>query len=254
MRLHRLPSSRVPTPRGSFALVAATCATVVLAGLGGLRGGGTAAAEEPAAKLPWDGFGVGSSVHLRTTTTMSVAGVPPQTSESRQTLVKITDEAFTIKMETKVGEEWMATEMPWPRKATGVAPVAETPKPEELGDEDVTVDGKAYPCKKLRIVAQGTTVTSWVHAVEGALKVETKGAGFEASMAVTKLAMKTKVADKELEVRETVSVSKAAGNETKVTSWTSAAVPGGSARSETVTEMPGMKTTAVAEVIAFEVK
>jgi hypothetical protein len=213
-----------------------------------------ALAGEAPVRMPWDGFGVGSFVHARTTTTSSVEGVPPQTSETKQTLVKITDEAYTIQFETKVGEEWMGTEMPWPRKATGAVAAVEPPKPEELGDEDVTVDGKAYACKKTRIVAQGMTSTTWIHATEGMLKSETKGPGTESSVVVTKLAAKVKVAGKELEVREQVTVTKGPGTASTTTDWLSKVVPGGLVRSEAVSELGGMKTTTLTEAIAYEVK
>lgn len=213
-----------------------------------------ALAGDAAVRLPWDGFAVGSYVHMRSTTTMSVEGAPPQTSEMKQTLVKVTDEAYTIKYETKVGEEWMGSELAYPRKATGAAAEVQAPKPEELGDENVAVDGKDYPCKKVRFTAQGMTTTTWTHATEGVLKTETKGPGTESSTVVTKLSTKLKVATKELDVRETLRVSKGAGGETKVTDWDSKSVPGGTVRSETATEMGGMKTTIVTEVIAFEAK
>ncbi len=158
-----------------------------------------ALAGDAATRLPWDGFGVGSYVHLRSTTTMSVEGVPPQTSESKQTLVKVTDEAFTIKQETKVGEDWMGSEMPFPRKATGTPTDVQGPKPEELGDENVSVDGKDYACKKVRYTAMGATTTTWTHATEGVLKSETKAAGTESTMTVTKLSTKVKAGDKEVE-------------------------------------------------------
>lgn len=213
-----------------------------------------AVAGDAATRLPWDGFGVGSYVHTRSTTTMSIEGVPPQTSESKQTLVKITDDAWTIKQETKVGDDWMGSELPFPRKATGTPTDVQAPKPEELGDENVAVDGKDYACKKVRWAAMGATTTTWTHATEGVLKSETKGPGTESTMTITKLSFKAKVADKEVEAREMVMVTKAAGTETKVTSWESKAVPGGSVRSEMLTDMGGMKTTILTETIAFEAK
>ncbi len=185
---------------------------------------------------------------------MSVEGIPPQTSDARQTLVKVTDEAYTVKYETKVGDTWMGTEVPFPRKATGVVAGVEAPKPEELGDENVAVEGKDYACKKVRTTFQGTVTTTWTHAAEGVLKVETKGPGHESSTLVTKLAVKVKAGDREVDARESVSTSKGSGADMKTTTWRSAAVPGGAVRTEIVTEMPGMKTTVLTETIAFEAK
>jgi|GEM_PF-2528370 len=240
----------VPTARSS-ALAAAFALAFAFAPF---VPGASAGDAEPAARLPWDGFAVGSSVHQRTTTTMSVEGVPPQTSETRQTLVKVTDDAYTIQHETKVGDAWMGMELPFPRRAAGAAAAVEAPKLEALGDEDVTVDGKAYPCKKVRSVFPGGATTTWRHATEGVLKFEMKGPGVESSTLVTRLAVTVKAGDRELEARASVRTSKGSGTEIKVTTWTSSAVPGGTVRSEMVTEMPGMKTTVVTETIAFQGK
>lgn len=242
----RLVSPASPGARAALPLLCLALLAPVVA---------VAAPDAAAVRLPWDGFGEGSTVHLKTTTEMGFPGVPPQTSEQRQTLVKITPEQYLIKHETKVGEQWMGSETPYPRKVAGAtrdgAPEA---KPEDLGTEAVAVEGKEYACKKMRYVVGGFTTTTWTHEKEGVLRNETKGTGAESSMVVTRLAFKATVAGKELEVRETTMTSKAMGSETKIRSWESRAVPGGTVRTEMVAEMAGMKTTTRTEVVAFEAK
>src|SRR5262245_52761498 len=129
-----------------------------------------AAAEETKVKLPWDGFGVGSFVHQKSTSTTTGPGmenVPPQVTEMKQTLVKVTDDAYTVKNETKMGEEWQGMEIPFPRKGTGAEQDTKGPKPEDLGEEKVSVDGTDITCKKTRLVADGATTTSWTHEKHG---------------------------------------------------------------------------------------
>src|SRR5262245_43346529 len=108
------------------------------------------AAEDAKVKVGWEGFGVGSYVHQKTTTKLSGPGMPempPQTTETKITLVKVTDDAFTVKSEAKSGEmDWQGTEVAIPRKGTGVEGKDE--KPEDLGEEKVTVEGTEIVCKK----------------------------------------------------------------------------------------------------------
>jgi hypothetical protein len=204
------------------------------------------------AKGLWEGCGVGSFVHQKMTMTMSMAGVPPTTTEMKSTLVKVTDAAWTVKTETKVGEEWMGAEMDYPRKATGTAPDA--PKPEDLGEEKVTVEGKDLACKKQQVKVGDQTVTTWTNDTYGVVRSESKGAGSETSSVLTKLAGKTKVGDREVEYRETTTTAKSAGSETKMVTWQSDAVPGHVLRTESVADMGAMKSTTVTETVAFEVK
>src|SRR5205085_4342151 len=92
------------------------------------------AAFEP--KGMWDGCGQGSWVQMKMTskTVMEGMQVPDSVSESRQTLVKVTDAEWVVKMESKTGDEWgNATEMTIPRVAPKGTPEAkDLPKVEEL--------------------------------------------------------------------------------------------------------------------------
>jgi hypothetical protein len=214
----------------------------------------SASAAEP--RGVWDGFGVGSYVHQKSSTKMSgvpnMPDMPAQVMETKQTLVKIADDAWTVKYETKTGEEWQAYEMPFPRKGQA----ATAPKPEDLGEETLTVDGETLPCRKQKTVVEGATTIAWVNEKYGAVKSETTSTpGTSSTYLVTKLKGTTKIGSVEVEYREAVMTSKGVGTESKVTSWTSDAVPGGSVRSEMTSSMQGgMTTTTVTETLAFEKK
>jgi hypothetical protein len=224
-----------------------------------------ASAEPPKVKFPWDGFGVGSYVHTKVTTKMSMPGMPAMpeqpASETKQTLVKVTDEAFTVKTETKMGETWTGgTETVIPRKFTGEKmPVDTKVVPEELGTEKVTVEGTSYDCKKIKVKTGQVSVISWVHEKEGVLKSESDLGGGQGTttMTVTSLSKKAKAGDKEVVCRESKTVSKTSmggmNAETTITSLTSESVPGHQVRTEMV--MAGqMSMTTVTEVVAFEAK
>ena len=214
-----------------------------------------ASAGDP--KGPWDGFGAGSWVHMKSTTKMEMPGMPSMpdnVSEMKQVLTKVTDDAWTVKYEVKQGESWTtSTEMNIPRKATGPVggPAA---KVEDLGTESVSVDGKDYSCKKTRAVAGDATVVVWTHADLGALKSESSSpTGGSSTMQVTSLSKKAKVGDKEVECHETKVTTKGSVESTMV-SLTSDAVPGHQVRMETTSNTAGMKTSMVTEVVAIEVK
>ena len=211
------------------------------------------AGDPPPYKGPWDGFGAGSSVTTKSTTSMP--GMDATSTETRQTLVKVTDEAYVVKSEMKVGEEWMGQEMTIPRKATGEDPNLPKPKIEDLGTEKVTVDGQDYECKKQKTVTGDASAISWTHEKHGALKVESTYPTGGSTMLVTKLSTKVKVAGKELDCRETKVTSKMLGGmEMDMVSLDCDAIPGRSARSESTTKMGGVATKSVNEVVAFEVK
>jgi hypothetical protein len=220
------------------------------------------AADPVKVKSPWD-FGVGSYVHMKMTSKMSMPGapaMPEQVSETKQTLVRITDEAWIVKTETKVGQTWMAgTEIPYPRKVSAEAVTKDAKvETEELGTEKVTVEGTAYDCKKMRMKGTFGTTTTWVHERHGALKIESEmQGGGSSTTTVTALAKKAKAGDKEVVCRESKMTSKISmgptTSETTTVTLDSEAVPGGMVRSETT--MSGqMSMTRVTEVIAFEAK
>jgi hypothetical protein len=234
--------------RLSFAFVAASLAlsAVALAG-------------EEKIKGPWDGLGVGSFVHQKTSSKTAGGGMPDmpaQVTESKQTLIKITDDVYTVKNETKMGDDWQGMEIPWPRKApVGPGVDVKEPKVEELGTEKVSVDGTDVSCKKTKTTVEGMTTTAWTNEKYGVVKSESSGSGTTMEMALTKLSAKAKIGAVEVEYREMTSTTKTGALDMKTKIWLSDAVPGGMLRTESTTAMPGgMTTTSVTETIAFEKK
>jgi hypothetical protein len=231
-------------------LLAVACSLALPAVL--LSASRPAAAGEP--KGMWDGLGVGSFVHQKTTSkTSGIAGVPdqpPTVSETKMTLVKVTDDAWIVKIESKMGDDWMpGVEMTYPRKGTP------QPKVEDLGEEKVTVDGQELVCRKEKTVIAEATTLSWRSEKYGPVKSETTVAGSTSTWAVTKLSGKTKIGSVELEYRESVSSSKGAGGDSKTTMWTSSDAFPGVIRSEMTSEYPGgMKMSSATETVAFEKK
>jgi hypothetical protein len=215
------------------------------------------AAAEP--KFGWEGFGPGSyTLHKMTTKTeMPGAAVPEQAMEMRQTLVRVTETDWVVKTETKIGGQWMpGNEMTIPRKAPtdipGVKP--EGQKPEELGTEELTIEGKKYSTKKTRLSVAGGTVTSWTSAEEGTLKTETAAGGNTSTMEVTALAKKVQAAGREFTCREMKMTASASGSKTTTTMLMSSEVPMGIVRSETTNDMGAMKMKQVMELMSFEKK
>jgi hypothetical protein len=222
----------------------------------------TAAAAPPAAPGGmWDGYGPGSTVHTKMATSTEMPGMtmPPQSSEMKQTLVKTTDTEWVVKVEMKMGESWTTTENRIPRTAKGVEGVPDAPKPEEVGAESLTVDGKAYACKKWKMVVQGMTTVSWTHDEAGTLKTTMEGPSMASEMLVTSLAKKVTAAGRELTCRESTSRSKSEvqgqAMQSLVVMLTTPEVPAHTVRMESVTEMGGMmKTRILMELVSFEKK
>jgi hypothetical protein len=216
-------------------------------------------------KGPWDGYAAGTWVHHKNTTTMQIPGVemPPQVQETKQTLVQVTEEAWVVRTEVKMGESWMTGgEFPWPRKAPAVrTPDQPAPKVEELGSAPVTIEGKEYAAKKVRTTgtypggAGTVTTTTWASEEHGVLRSETESpGGLSSVMETLSLSKKVKVGDKEVVGRETKTVSRMPGGETTMVAITSDAVPGLAVRAETTASIGGQKTVTLSELVGFEAK
>lgn len=223
---------------------------------------GTAFAAETL-KTPWDGFGEGSFVLTKTTSKTVMAGgpaempaMPEQVTEYRQTLVKITDKAYTIKNEMKIGDAWTPSEFEMPRVAGEVT--KSDVKPEELGNEKLTVDGTEIDCKKQKVVVMGSTTISWTSEKYGLVRSETTGAGTEMKVNLTKLKSTIKVKGKDVECREMTTTTKSDQMDSTSTTWMSDAIPGGTAKVETTSKMKmgemTSTTTSTQEVAEFEKK
>ena len=214
------------------------------------------AEDAPAVKDAWASFKPGSSVTMRSVTRMGgdAGDQPPQ--ESRMTLVSVSDKEYVLKSEAKIQGEWLGQDVTTPR--TAAAPVAEpdkTAKPEDLGEDKLTIEGQEYVCKKQKSLANGTTTISWVYKDTEVLKTQSTGPGEAKSTSeVTALRKKLKVAGKDLTCRETKSTSKSETSETTTVWVTSEEVPGFTVRTEMTMRAPGMMMTTVTDVTAFEVK
>ena len=123
--------------------------------------------------LGWDGFGVGAFVLQKATRTSIGADVQPQPpvpigGERRKTLVKVTPDAYVVKEEEK-GKDgtWTGSEQSLSRKVGWT-----DPKYKDVGEEVVTVEGTAIPCRKLQFVGPQGTDTLWVHKAYHVVKSE----------------------------------------------------------------------------------
>lgn len=218
------------------------------------------AGDTVVAKDGWSSYGVGTTVTMKMTRktiteTEGASPVPEQVSESRMTLVKLTDKEYTLKRDTKVGEEWIGMETASPRMATEVKHPEGT-KVEELGTESVTVDGTVLTCKKQRAMLGAGVTTTWTNDKHDVVKSESKSDGSESTMVLTKLSKKHTVAGKELDCREMTTTVKYPGTEMTVVSLLSDQIPGFTVRSDSVTKMPQAMTTSttIYELVSFEIK
>jgi hypothetical protein len=219
------------------------------------------AADAPPAGDGWSSYGVGTTVHTKSTTktTMATPGapaMPEQVTENRTTLVAVTEKEYTLKSEAKLGEEWSAQEIKLPRIAAGEAKPPEGAKVEELGNEAVTVEGASIPCKKTRTTLGANVTTTWTSEKHGLVKSEGKGPGSDYSSVLTKLSTKATAGGKELDCREMTTTAKAEGSESTIVMLTSDQIPGKTVRMESTTKIPQaqMTSTMVMEVVAFEIK
>lgn len=232
---------------------------------------GTArAAESPPHRSPWEGFGVGSYVQFRSTMKIEGVGktIPDDVTETRETVVKVTEDAHTIRHEKKTAAGWTKTgEVDVPRKSP--KPDADVPQPEveDLGTEKLTVEGKAIECIKVRTRYGDTTSTTWFTKAHGVLKYESEnGAGGGRTTdvrTVTALAVKATFAGKEIVCRETKLFTRMdgigmparpPGKGTTGVELESDAVPGRKVRLETSGKGGPVSVTSVRELVAFEAK
>lgn len=159
----------------------------------------------------WAGYGVGTMVHTKSTQVMSMPQMPePRTTitETKKTLMAISENEYTVKTETKVGEQWMANEIKVPRKN----PKTTEFKQEKIGDGTVKVDGTDYACTRWRVTvtakgAPSTVTVVWVHDTKGALQIESEtddgmGGKNKVVMKATRLGVEKTVAGHDMSCRE----------------------------------------------------
>lgn len=126
--------------------------------------------EKP--KSDWAGFGVGTMTHRRITQNVEMPGQGAQNMvmEEKKTITEITETEIVLKVETLTNGQW-TTEEEREKKDKGLEP-----KIEDLGTETVNVGGTDYECAKKKIQWMkgdevDETVTVWVHAEKGMLKL-----------------------------------------------------------------------------------
>src|SRR5258707_904003 len=81
-----------------------------------------------------------------------------------ETLVRLTDDAHTINRESKTDTGWESSGEVSILRRDAAKPAPDdgsAPKVEDLGTEKVTVEGKAYDCKKSRTTFGDTVTTTW---------------------------------------------------------------------------------------------
>jgi hypothetical protein len=199
---------------------------------------------------PWAGFAPGSFVHQRTTTRTSVANRGDSATESRTTLVAADGPKVRLKSEFRVADgTWQAQEITIDPGAQGAV---EAPRPEPLGEEKVTVDGRELVCRKQRTVAAGVTTVSWVHPDLGVVRSESRseGAG-RTDVVLEKLAEKVRAGKDDVECRRVRTITTSAVGTSETAMWLSPAVPGGVARSETLTVQGSVRVTMFTETVEF---
>jgi hypothetical protein len=162
--------------------------------------------ERPA----WEGFGVGTMVQYRVTTTRGARGTEDtsadsQSTEVKETLRKMTATSFEIAKARKTATGWMpATTYSISRRKVAPKIVIKAD-----GIEKIRVGETEYPCRKLnvtttRVSAEGEetveTSTLWEHEEHGILKSESKRER-PTIVTVTKLTVRRRVGTQELTCR-----------------------------------------------------
>lgn len=215
------------------------------------------AGSDPAAAHPWARHKPGSWVKVKTTTKLSNESMA---EETRFTLVEVTPEFYTLKIETSMGGNSLpSTEVK--------VPVDEGQEPawkwEEKGSEELDVDGKKLKCAvRAGVSPDGkSTKTVWTGEVDGAaLEVQTKlrlvagGGERTETRVVRRLADVVKVGGKDVKCWVRESVREGEGQRTEATIWESRDVPGLAVKSESRTTSGAMVITSTREVVEFEAK
>ncbi len=156
------------------------------------------------ARPAWEGFGVGTMVHYRVTTTRGTEGTSAdsQSTEVKETLRKVTATAFEISKMRKSAAGWdPATTDSKSRKVS-----AATHKIVPDGIEKIRVGETDYPCRKLNVTTTRVgaesieTSTLWEHEQHGILKSEFKRER-TTTVVVTQLSVRRRIGTRELTCR-----------------------------------------------------
>lgn len=154
----------------------------------------------------WQGHGVGSVIHRRTTRDMKMAQMPgggqKMVTEVKETLKQITPTEYVIQVETKGMMGTQVTERREP-KVTRID--LEKAKVVDAGEEKITIGNAEYVCRKKTIADMDAfldamsagmkgrggqtmpvgTGAVWVHATHGVLKTRTTMSMMGQSLTIT---------------------------------------------------------------------
>jgi len=220
-------------------------------------------------KSAWAGHGVGSLVHRKTRQTTPMGEV---VTEEKKTLARITDKYFELNVESKTMVGWSKSVERVPKVVH--VDVAKA-KIEDAGEETLTIEGKAYPCKKKKTKDASAFVpggmkppaarpgksggkltgegTIWLHEKLGMLKMqmatEAMGQKMTVTMNVKRLKVSKKVGAQTLTCRE-IEISNSLFP-SKIVQLSSEQVPGGTVRSSMSFSQGGMTMSTVEELSAY---
>lgn len=225
-------------------------------------------------KSAWEGHGVGSVVHRRTTQNMKMPQMPgggrKMVTEVKETLKAITDTHYVIQVETT---GMMGKQVTESREPKVVRINVERAKVKDAGEEKITIGGTEYTCLKKTVgdmtafmdgmgggmqgpggqkmpVGSGTI---WVHAKHGVLKTSTTmsmmGQQMTITMEATKLNVTRKVGDKDYACREwTLDLGGMGGKRVMLDA---AAIPGGTVEGSMSINNQGFSMESKEELVAY---
>ena len=242
----------------------------------GVRAEEPGAAGDDAEAQGWGRYGVGTTIHHRTTTESTVPGMEPQRilNETKKTLIRITDTHYVLESETTMAGRTQTSEEKVPKTggpdalARVVPFAAGTVKARKVvGRESVTVAGTEYDCTKVELTfpcspnARGSScggsgtgddtfvTTIWEHPTHGLLKMMSTG-GWGMDLETAALDAEHEVDGRALRCKATT-----LSREGMVTKRLDCReVPGELVRSEVSIEQGPMKSRALTELVAFTPK
>lgn len=206
------------------------------------------------AQAKWSGCGVGSMIHIRQTQTITMPQLPAPrktVTETKETLLAVTDDGYKVKVETLNGGQWTTSEKVEPKVAM------EQSKVEDAGTGTVSVGGTDYPCTKKTVTmtmanqpGQTQTWTIWENADKGILEVDQKGAQ-DSSLKTEEFDAPVTVGDQSVSARKFALSMQIHGHATTGTFWASTAVPGRFVRQEISGDQGPVKFEMKREVVEF---
>ena len=206
---------------------------------------------------PWGNFGIGSWVRLKVEVDL---GIMITTVETLQTLKKITDQDYTIRVEST---SMMGKEDVNHVREKGADSVLSDPEREKVGEEKLKIGDKEYECTIWKSVSEQRGVEmerkEWLaEGIDFPLKIVSKSGGPMApsvEMTATNLKDTVKIEkDRIIEcVRYEGKIQTAMGGGTTV-QWLSLDIPGGLVKMKAEIMMQGQGVRTSTNVVDFDVK